>query len=822
MADTQELDYSLLKEEGIARIYELGGKQWTDYGKHDPGITILEELCFGIMDLVYRTNFHIEDLFAKDPDVPEHKNEQQFYTAEQILPCNPLTKWDILKIILNVSGVKNANVFFDSEANEIKGGYKIFVELEERSRSAGKEQYVLDLVAKRLHARRNLCEDFFLITSMKALPITVKATFELYTCLADEENEQIVAQILFGLHSFLSPRIRFHSINQLLAKGRTIDEIFTGPLLTKGFIDEEELIQLKNKSKIYIADLVASATALSGIKNVVSCEILIDQEQFNTNNIAIPILKDRFLELNLAESKIELLYSGLPICIDWAKVLSLFEDMKANDALTKSYVQEEEVFVLEGQDRALQKYISLQQDLPLLYNVGHEGCSPSDTIQNQAKAKQLKSYLMFFDQLFANYLGTLSNIKYAMTVSGKQYNKHNGRIPLQVPRLHSIINPPTKENEPGNHLEFVIQRKYLDLKKGVTSIQDESCTDGLTKTYYYYVNQALESNIQSLNNRSAMLDHLLAYFAEKFTSDSLNLYHTHEEERLQELNLNKALLLKDYIEISKNNNRAPYVAHTNYLDSYQLSGFERRMYHTLGIKHIQKHFFHKIIRTNLYVAKKTSHSKFDIFLGQTNQKQCDGLCTLQGKYTNIQLLALAYGENPDNYDIIKTHHGSYKIFLYVDKNRAHTIELIASEAIDTVEQAEKVVQESAKLFRFVNQQSEGFHLIEHILLRDKEILEDGEEDIYSFRMTLVFPSWPARFQKALFRRSVEQMIFMASPAYIMTNVLWLDIENMEIFEGVYQRWLELKTGNGTTTELHEANRALMELIQSFLANDALI
>ena len=153
MTDTPiELDYPFLKEEGIDYIHQLAGKRWTDYGKHDPGITILEELCFGIMDLAYRTNFHIEDLLAKDPDETDQPDEKQCYSAEEILPCNPLTQWDIFKVVLDVSGVKNASVFFSNEPNEIRGGYKVFVELEESIRHTDRFLFILKLILKQIIA----------------------------------------------------------------------------------------------------------------------------------------------------------------------------------------------------------------------------------------------------------------------------------------------------------------------------------------------------------------------------------------------------------------------------------------------------------------------------------------------------------------------------------------------------------------------------------------------------------------------------------------------------------------------------------------------
>ena len=38
-------DYEQLRREAIAHVQALSGNTWTDYNLHDPGVTILEQLC---------------------------------------------------------------------------------------------------------------------------------------------------------------------------------------------------------------------------------------------------------------------------------------------------------------------------------------------------------------------------------------------------------------------------------------------------------------------------------------------------------------------------------------------------------------------------------------------------------------------------------------------------------------------------------------------------------------------------------------------------------------------------------------------------------
>ena len=59
-------DYFRLRKEGIGFIEQMGSGQWTDYNTHDPGITILEALCYAITDLAYRTGMDIKDILTPE------------------------------------------------------------------------------------------------------------------------------------------------------------------------------------------------------------------------------------------------------------------------------------------------------------------------------------------------------------------------------------------------------------------------------------------------------------------------------------------------------------------------------------------------------------------------------------------------------------------------------------------------------------------------------------------------------------------------------------------------------------------------------------
>ena len=101
-----DLDFNFLRTKGQEYIESLGRKLWTDYNIHDPGITILELLCYAITDLGLRLDLPIEEILASK-DQNFEKMHEQFKSAARILTCRPVTASDYRKLFIDLDGVKN-------------------------------------------------------------------------------------------------------------------------------------------------------------------------------------------------------------------------------------------------------------------------------------------------------------------------------------------------------------------------------------------------------------------------------------------------------------------------------------------------------------------------------------------------------------------------------------------------------------------------------------------------------------------------------------------------------------------------------------------
>src|SRR3954464_15139174 len=88
--DSDGLDFDPLKRAGLALLQDLSGKVWTDYNAHDPGVTMLEQLCYGLTELAYRSDLPPQDyLAAKDGQIDP--DQHALFLPNDVFPSETLT-----------------------------------------------------------------------------------------------------------------------------------------------------------------------------------------------------------------------------------------------------------------------------------------------------------------------------------------------------------------------------------------------------------------------------------------------------------------------------------------------------------------------------------------------------------------------------------------------------------------------------------------------------------------------------------------------------------------------------------------------------------
>jgi uncharacterized protein len=821
------LDFELLREEGLKHIENLGSNLWTDYNIHDPGITILEALCYAITDVGYRTNFKINDLLAESEG---SASGSQFFTANEILRCNAVTENDFRKILIDLDKVKNAWLEIDAKNDPevysvcpesrldfienipestqhreilLNGLYNVLIEIDnDLVLSSSEKELLIEAIKKQLHKYRNLCEDFVNVEFIKIDGIGVCADIEIST---DGIVEDIEAEIYFKIYSFLSPSVNFYSLEEMIKSGKTVDEIFEGPGLTNGFIDDDELENSKLPEEIHVSDLYQVIMDVPGVKAVRKLlltnypeDIADGAIQYKNEKWVLPLNSRHKPLLDLDKTVINFYKGILPYTSDNDKVLEKFELLKFIDQKSKMVDDVRDLEIPKGTYKELTDYTSVQEEFPLVYGIGEAGLPDSADDLRKAQAKQLKGFLMFYDQILVNYLAQLSNVKNLLSVNNTDDATYFAQPLLDVSDIKDLL-------------------KDYDV-----SIDWDTFKSDPSNNHILNLNKILEDNTTRNDRRNRFLNHLIARFGERFTDYALLMYNLFGVKSNDEIISDKEDFLASYPAISYNRGKAfNYKAlkedgiTPDIWDNTNVSGLEARVAKLLGIQNFKRQTLtcdpvYKISVDDHVVSGSTKY--FVTIKSKTNKKLLKSSKeystyakaeTLMNKLKNL----LFYKEN---YIVKKIAEEEYQLQLLDEAEN----KVAESEIFDKIEKASDLkyeVWENVCPEKACNK--EGFHLIEHILLRPKDTNYDllpidikcdscdEEFDPYSFRITVVLPYWPERFKKREFRYFFEQTLRQENPAHIGVKICWVDCFQMHQFETAFQNWL---AENAKPTSLQNA------------------
>ncbi len=783
-AELKSMRYEELREIAVSHIQELAGKLWTDFNTHDPGVTLLEVLCYAITDLGNRSNQKIEDILAADPAKPDQKDIKNFFTAAEILPGKPLTLTDIRKLIIDVSvkeeseegcsytGVKNAwisvskspevpvwahisksklsyepkvdvdegkglleilalydillefetckthgdlnrniirgdfssgsfnfpgqqqvdgsleiefarwddssvdwndtagirktagriSVSFrklpagysvdytadqdkqvslkvtDSDNNEfelVSASDELNNEIDKLTKAyQGRVQKVHEIVKKvksRLHANRNLCEDFLNFSALKVEGVAVCADIELEL---EADVEEIQAQIYHQIAGFLAPPVRFYSLGEMTDLGIPTEEIFEGPLMEHGFMPDSELQKSDRMRRIYVSDLINIIMEIDGVVSVRHIEIANipdgTDDDIESKSVKwwldIAYEKNYVPRLSVRDSKITFFKEQLPYQANQSNVKNRLSELESEDESGKLPDQANDVKSPKGKYLNLDSYTSIKEDLPLVYGVGFDGLPTAAGAVRKAQANQLKGYLLFFEQLLANYLAQLAHVK-------DLYSMNAGK---------------------DEHGSYKVDRTYFT--KSVTDLYPEIET--LFKDpdkYQDNLDMIAESEELFIKRRNKFMDHLMARFAEQFTDYATLTYRMSGMEGKRDLLQDKLAFLNSYPEISSGRGTA-----FNYKDPCRLwhignkSGLERRASLQIGIDDTPAE---RLNFSDLFVISE-SGSRFSFHIRNSNddvllaQPEGTGFGSAADAAEALEELIIA-GLQSGNYEIIE-------------------------------------------------------------------------------------------------------------------------------------------------------------------------
>ncbi|MDB5086634.1 MAG: hypothetical protein JWR09_628 [Mucilaginibacter sp.] len=855
-------DYTSLRSEGIKLIEELGSDIWTNYNFSDPGITILEAVCYAITDLSYRTDFDIKDLLAPKQLTNDTWN-QVFYTAKHILHNNALNINDYRKLIIDIVGVRNAwltlskdyevpiwidynhfekrmdydcdcedkeekicygklgvndvsitaakaersqkltdvtaaiNAFVpklkakmdelsklpaDSDVTvidrlkadisdlenqitelkqeqrdaanityiapeivEIEGLYNVMIEYEEDIIDGGKREEVRQVVIDRLAANRNLCEDFLSIDAVEYLDFGIGASIVLEEYA---DPDLVLAQMFFTIYKYFTPSVPFYTIQQMLDKNYQVDEIFEGPALKHGFIDDVDLENTSLFRNIMLSDIIAEISNIKGIKAITYLHLpfngvtgksasknyfyeWVNQLQ-NERKIAriqpamsqIMFCKEReFITYYTGSTK-----DRLP-----AKMLKAFKDMKTAERKYKLVGTDLDFPVPNGEYMDLEDYYPVTYSLPITYGVSDRAGLPGNADEaRQAQALQLGGYLLFFEQILADYLVQLDHLRDLFTFDDTVKHTYFTRALTEIENLNELLID--KGNHGSNHFDLILQ------------------------DFVAVVQSLVETPKLFEDRRNVFLDHMLARFSEDLSEYQSLMGWLEPQDVATRLIQDKINILKDdeYKFISSQRGKAYNYAFNKTWNTNNVSGAERRIGRLLGFSDIQRRSLvpdylaseplmeqddpnkppvQKVTKSGVPLNVIKIHDPKDktkvIF---TSVEVMQGCCT--------ELLMEDILEHADDRtyfkfsDELKTRSrkaaglvGKFWFDLYDSTDAATAVLLGSSEHFTKKEDRDKAFERLQQIMVLINN-NEGMHMVEHILLRPKldEVLDENNVD----------------------------------------------------------------------------------------------
>jgi hypothetical protein len=775
-------DYNFLRGEGIKLIESLSGKVWTDYNTHDPGITLLEGLCYSITDLGYRSSFDIKDLLASGLDASDNPKEF-LYTAAQIFPCGPVTLTDYRKLIIDTDGVKNGwievsdryevplyleNVSDSTDAADtyrltyetssengllsLQGLYKITVEYEEEIDSDQERDDVADRIRKKLNVHRGLCEDFLSIQPVEYELFKMDAVIQVSDA---SDAEKINAQVLQVIYNFFSPGIRFYSLEQMMEKGYSSEDIFEGPLLKNGFIDTAELERSERYMNIHLSDIINLLSDIEGIVAVKKCIFPIDtQSAFSDFSQWINDVKDRKKapRLDIENSTISFVRnsdrhrSKSEQQPDAEHVKAIFRFLQSERAPSKLKKVVGDMDMDKGEDMNVATYFPFQHSLPANYGM-QERLTGSDLDDSLIESCMLELQKKDADPRvkLSDRARTLNSI--ALDKLGKPLSAFEGdQDKKQLNDQYKLyqLRGLTSRNKQILQLRgflMVFEQILADYLSQLSHVRQLfSFHSEAVQSYFpqalsdifdmdtlllnaggdvQALVRMMESDQSFAERRNTILNHLLARLGEDLDFYGAVITRGRKEQNKAILE-SKTAFLSDYIAVSSY--RATGFDHKNADQTWNTNnvpGMKKRICRLLGIKDYSTR---NSTVTWIEVKKIVHNNNLERYVAVVNDPENGNTLLTSNEYEYVSEIhevldaMLLKGGIQSNYDIdARKDKFSYAL---KSNNAEGNSEVVASGNFNSkaeLEQSFKALLDALESLAI----NENFHIIEHILLRPK-------------------------------------------------------------------------------------------------------
>ncbi len=818
--------FDQLRKEGISISQELSGSGWTDYNYHDPGVTILEQVCFALTDLIYRSKFDVADYLC-DEEGEVNLDSLGLHAPQDVFFCRPTTVTDLQKSLLDMSGDASLVDVTNGVESLGKGGYGLYsVSVRQTQDNDGDVVDVAKLkhqVKENFYRVRNLCEDLD-----GDIEIATEIDCFLHAEISirpDYRAASVLAELYYEAAAELAKPVSTSSYSEGLAEGVSLDDQFSGPFTKQGLLSEKAIRQSKGKMNLRLLEsaILSRTRSIPGIDYVASLRLRPTagfQDVEDLPSDAKFRLKKPAAEVDLQAVRVSV--SGQHAFYSMDEFLAQLDTINFARS-SGSFALEEDLLLAtpkSGTFRNLSHYQSLQNQFPDVYGINQFGVPESYSPQRKAQALQLKSYLLLFEQIMSNYLANLDSIGQIFSIA--EYD----------------------------------EATYYS---GVLSDAEISSLDRIYPENAKEVIDDILSQIDDfIDRKSRMLDYLLALYGEEFRQDQLrgvNYYHNAEElerniifNKIRLLNRIKYASGDRAAAVNITRRHSPLHALSDEKDKHgaqleSVSGLQYRSSIFLGFKQLTpRSLVREALRlgfdltsaTNGNGQSNSSNSKFidaarQLFVDSTEgvdseskqseimRERLQHFSFLQDPEVRQAALVDGVGETAYKY---RARSDELLLFVSTDLSQSGSGSETDSELITVLQgagrnNAQKAAVVLRKLMIHLSVESEGMHVIEHILLRPSNYSEHSHEfkQLFANRISVIFPAWTARCRDPRFRELAEQTVRQNCPAHISCEFHWLDFVQMCEFECLNEYWLSSRSDGNDRESADKASAALVKFLE---------
>ena len=689
--DSKSLDYDLLLQQGIDLIQQFSGNQWTDFNYHDPGITFLEQICYALTDLGYKSNFPIEDILLAYSDNFDLENNNLLIPPEEIFPSSPSTPYDYRKIIIDQENtVKNAWVNpIDDDILGTQGVFDVLVQLKDNLNES-QIKNSLNNIEHILMENRSIGTDFNPITILKKDVISLSGEIVITSFVL---GESVLAKVYYEIESKLNKELKFYDFDEIL-NSETYENVFSGPIQQNKYIKELELKRKTNE--IYQSEI---KEIIQGIEGVISVnDLIVYKNGIKMFNDIITFDQDYYPSLEKdyysTNNKLNFNRNETSYEIDTTILTQLYDSIALNDKNTysKPYKSRKVVKSSRFLEKEIEHYYSIQNELPSIYGLKEFEISSSSSPERKSQVNQLKGYLFLIEQVMANFLSQLVNVRnlFSIDVEKKSTKTFFNQVPTDIGELQNIIG------------------------------EDNS-------SFLSFLNSISESDEMLISRKNNVVDHLLSRFGEIYDTSlitklnkSINDNLSNHEIELKSLS-SKLDYSKSIVKLGRNRIKGFNFKKKHDLDG-NISGLSHRLCLLLGIENISLKSTIDPLLDDSEINKiehEWAPETIEIVNGPTitvlsskktleTLKEANFYCS---DYSTLKSLFL-YAHKIKNYQIIKTK-SDYSI-LYNSPKQITPTKIFYSNSIRECEDAlDRVLNK----FSAFNKHCESFFLVENILLR---------------------------------------------------------------------------------------------------------